>query len=110
MKMSLSDLLGLGERGSLNGKSLPEFMNERTRPSKPKPDQLEEALAEHRHAEFEERRLMQAYDRQAMLERIRARRVHTFDGVPSGGVLERQHRINKRLAAVEAELTGDTNE
>ena len=88
--MSLHSLLGLPS--TVNGETLPEYMNRTTRLAKPKPDVVETALAEHRDGDHAERQLQAAYDKAAMLDRIRARRIQ---------------KANKHLDAAEAALIGD---
>ena len=123
--MGLTTLLGI--KLTLGGMSLPQYMNAVQRgelkppvehdglagfmptppaqPAPPKPDPVEAALAKDR----EEQKLVEASDREAMLARIRARRVHTYAN-PQTGELERQHRINKRMDAAEAALNGGNDE
>jgi hypothetical protein len=107
--MSLSNLLGLWSRDQITeGETLPAYMNRLTTPSRPNwrpEDIVDNVLAEHRDAEREERRTQAAYDRAAMLERIRAKRSN-----PQPGELERQHRVNERLDAAAAALQGDYDE
>src|SRR5262249_52347039 len=95
----LATLLGLPS--TINGETLPEFMNRTTRAPAPRPDPVEAVLAEHRV----EARREAAMDHEGMLIAIKARRISTFRN-PQPGEMERQHLINKRLDEIEAQLTG----
>jgi hypothetical protein len=98
--MNLHSLLGLPE--TINGESLPVYLSRITRPApKPTPDVLDAGLAEWR----EESQVRNAIDREAMLTRIRDRRIGVYSD-PKPGDLERQHQINKRMDAAEAALNG----
>jgi hypothetical protein len=66
--MNLHSLLGLPE--TINGETLPQYLNRTTRSPKPKPDPVEAAFAQHR----EEQRQQDTYDHIAMLETVRRKR------------------------------------
>jgi hypothetical protein len=67
--MGLYNLLGLGPP-TIDGQSLPEFLNRTTRAPRPKADPVEAAFAQHR----EEQAAQNTYDRIAMLETVRRKR------------------------------------
>jgi len=106
--MGLHDLLGLGPP-TINGESLPQFLNRTTRPApKPKPDVLDVELAKWR-AERDEQ---ETYNRHAMAQTLQRKRdaaaAVRYSDNPVRNAEQRFHQVRK-WDRLQQQLNGDTN-
>jgi hypothetical protein len=117
MSMGLLSLLDL-ERGTLNGRTLPQFLSERDAAQKgaqlaaQRDARIDQIISEEKAAADQQA----AQDREQMLARIYARKrelqettVMTNSPLAAQEDAQRRHEIMQRLDKAERLLTGDTN-
>jgi len=102
--MGLASLIGRPVTAEIEGKSLPQWLNDRDKAVARKVDPVDAAFAIVR----QEQAMQNRVDAEEMKVRLRARQIHTFEN-PGPGELELQHKRNRPAARAEAALNGDHN-